>query len=69
MTNTRKPEPVADPRPGEAFEKLMPVKPDHSKKQLVSALIEAASILDGARTSLSEYSNAELMEELQRRMK
>ena len=38
-------------------------------KTLVANLLEAASLLDGARLSLSDYSNQELMEELQRRMK
>lgn len=38
-------------------------------KTLVANLLEAASLLDGARFSLTDYSNQELMEELQRRMK
>lgn len=50
----------------------LPVEPKKpakaNNKDLVSALIEAASILDSARTSLSEYSNAELINELQSRM-
>lgn len=59
---------LIDDRPGAAFEKLMPKQPQPTKS-LVSSLLEAASLLDGARLSLSDYSNQELMEELQRRMK
>lgn len=68
-TEMRIPTPNPDTRKPVLTLPVEPKKPAKTNnKELVLALIEAASILDSARTSLSEYSNTELISELQSRM-